>query len=325
MKKWKYRLLFAVIFVLGGAVLVAQKIFDSYCTTPLGYWQEPKLIMLEKGTGVYQLAQSLKDGKFIGSAPVFRVLAKLRGVETKLKAGEYEITPQDSMEDILQKSTSGEEVFHRLTLPEGLTVKEMLNIIADNEVLQGEITKSPSEGAMLPETYTFKRGDKRDDIVAMAQKAMEQALDEAWNNRDKNLPLQDKRELLVLASIVEKETGVSDERPLVASVFINRLNLGMKLQTDPTVIYALTEGKKELGRALSKKDLSFDSPYNTYVYYGLPPAPICSPGKASLQASAHPSSGSYLYFVASGNGGHRFAKSLQQHNNNVAEYRKKSK
>ncbi|MBR2033284.1 MAG: endolytic transglycosylase MltG, partial [Alphaproteobacteria bacterium] len=156
-----------------------------------------------------------------------------------------------------------------------------------------------------------------------AKDAMNKALDKAWENKDEHLPIKNKKQLLILASIIEKETGVAEERGLVASVFVNRLRKGMKLQTDPTVIYALTKGKKELGRVLLRKDLEIDSLYNTYKYYGLPPAPICNPGKDSLKAAANPEISNYLYFVASGNGGHNFATSLNEHNKNVKAWKNK--
>ena len=176
---------------------------------------------------------------------------------------------------------------------------------------------------MLPETYHFSRGESRNSILLKAKQAMRTALAEAFAGKDEALPLQSTEELLILASIVEKETGLACERGKVASVFANRLKLGMKLQTDPTVIYALTKGEKPLGRPLYRRDLQVDSPYNTYLYAGLPPAPICSPGREAIRAAARPDKTKYLYFVADGiSGGHRFAKSLAEHNKNVALYRK---
>ena len=185
------------------------------------------------------------------------------------------------------------------------------------------MTLDVNEGELLPETYTFEYGASQDSIVLEARKAMQKALDEAWEGRDSGLPYKDKNQLLTMASIIEKETGVADERPLVASVFVNRLRKGMKLQTDPTVIYALTEGQMELGRTLKKKDLAIDSPYNTYKYYGLPPAPICNPGRDALMAAAHPAQSDFLYFVATGDGGHNFSTNLNEHNRNVKGWLKK--
>ena len=243
-------------------------------------------------------------------------------MDKHLKAGEYQFFSHISMADVLKQMAKGEVLYRKLTLPEGLTTAQMLEIIANNEFLSGEISLIPQEGSLLPETYNFFRGDSRDSVIIQAQEAMQKSLDDAWAKRDETVPVKNPQELLILASIIEKETGVPGERGLVASVFVNRLRKGMRLQTDPTVIYALTEGKKDLGRLLTRKDLEVDSPYNTYKYYGLPPKPICNPGKASLEAAANPEVSSYLYFVADGTGGHRFANSLNEHNQNVSHWKK---
>jgi UPF0755 protein len=197
----------------------------------------------------------------------------------------------------------------------------MVEFINNEPNLTGDISIKTEEGSMLPETYSFSKGDSRNSIVKQAQKAMDKVLNDAWKSNNVGV-LKNKKELLVLASIIEKETGLPEERSDVAAVFVNRLNKRMRLQTDPTVIYAITLGKKSLGRSLLKKDLEYDSPYNTYKNYGLPPSPICNPGKEAIYAAANPSSADYLYFVAKGNGGHRFAKTLSEHNDNVALYRK---
>lgn len=170
---------------------------------------------------------------------------------------------------------------------------------------------------MLPETYTFVKGETKNKIIKQAKNAMQKVLENAWQNRAENLPFQNKNELLILASIVEKETGSHDERAKVASVFVNRLNIGMPLQTDPTVIYAITGGKSDFGRTLHRADMEIDSPFNTYRYKGLPPTPICNPGLKALEATANPLTTDFLYFVADGKGGHRFSKTLSEHNKNI--------
>ena len=224
--------------------------------------------------------------------------------------------------DVLQKLVSGDVIVRSITIPEGKALAEIKQILMSSPYLTGDIKGQYKEGEILPETYHFTRGEGRDAILEKARQAMEKELLKAYNGRVDNLPLKSADEMLILASIVEKETGLSEERAKVASVFINRLRLGMKLQTDPTVIYAVTKGEMNLNRPIYKRDLAYDSPYNTYVYEGLPPAPICSPGKAALQAVAHPDNTPYLYFVADGQtGGHRFAKTLNEHNANVAHYR----
>ena len=201
----------------------------------------------------------------------------------------------------------------------------MLKIINNEDLLSGEITEVVREGELLPETYLFVRGEPKNNIIIRAKSAMKEFAAKEWLIKDATVPVKNINQLIILASIIEKETALDNERGLVASVFVNRLLKGMKLQTDPTVIYALTNGEKELGRPLFRKDLKIDSPYNTYKYYGLPPTPICNPGKASIAAAANPEYSNYLYFVADGNGGHNFATSLKEHNSNVAEWKRSKK
>lgn len=279
-------------------------------------------IMVPKGAGLNKTAQILLEDKVIDSAVWFVVFARVLQLENQLKAGEYAFEGKISYADVLNKLVKGDVIVRSLTIPEGKALAEIKKIVMDNPYLVGEITLALKEGEILPETYHFVRGEKRDAILEKARSAMKKTLAEAYGNKDEKLPLKSAQELLTLASIVEKETGISSERAKVASVFVNRLNLGMKLQTDPTVIYAVTNGTMDLGRSIYKRDLAYDSPYNTYVYEGLPPGPICSPGKAAILAAAHPEKTPYLYFVADGvSGGHRFAKTLAEHNANVAHYR----
>lgn len=280
---------------------------------------------LSPGLGIRSLSAILKDKGLVRHPLIVRLSARIYGYDTRLKAGEYRLEPGISLLDVLEKISDGKVILHRLTLPEGLTSAQMLQLIADNPLLSGDITESAAEGEMLPETYSFHKGTPRNQIVRNAKSAMQKALQETWQNRAEGLPLNSPQELLILASIIEKETAISSERGKVASVFINRLNKNMLLQTDPTVIYALTQGKKELGRSLRRKDLSVDSPFNTYKYTGLPPTPICNPGLKALEAAAHPEDTPYFYFVANGNGGHNFAKSLDEHNRNIKNWLKKIK
>ena len=222
---------------------------------------------------------------------------------------------------------AGNVISRRFTVPEGLTSYEVVNIVNTIDSLEGEITTIPPEGSLLPGTWDYRRGQSRQAVLKRMQESMNQTLDALWANRSDNLPFQTKTELLTLASIIEKETGKSEERSIVAGVFINRLRKKMLLQTDPTVIYALTKGRPQndgkgpLGRRLLRKDLSYDSPYNTYVYSGLPPGPIANPGHASIAAALNPTEHDYLFFVADGTGGHAFARTLAEHNRNVARWR----
>ena len=277
---------------------------------------------LSSGRGIRSLSAILKDKGLVRHPLIVRLSARIYGYDTRLKAGEYRLEPGMSLVDVLEKISAGKVVLHRLTLPEGLTSRQMLQLVAENPLLSGDISETAAEGELLPETYTFHKGASRNQIIKNAKAAMQKALQNIWQNRAEGLPLDSPQELLVLASIIEKETAIGSERGKVASVFINRLNKNMLLQTDPTVIYALTQGTKELGRTLKRKDLSVDSPYNTYKYSGLPPTPICNPGIKALEAAAHPEDTPYLYFVADGTGGHNFARSLNEHNKNVQKWLK---
>lgn len=271
-----------------------------------------------------EIANTLKNNDLIAEKWHFILYAKLIKIYPKIKAGEYLISESVSMMELIDILSKGKVYYRKITFPEGITSREIKEILMANEFLTGEI-EDIKEGVFLPETYTFSRGASRQSIVNQATKSLSNILDTAWNNRDKTLPLKSKEELLILASIVEKETGIPEERAQVASVFVNRLKIGMLLQTDPTVIYAVTLGKEDLGRPIYKKDLAIDSPYNTYKYTGLPPTPICNPGKDAILATANPDTTPYLYFVASGNGGHNFAKTLIEHNKNVQKWRAISK
>jgi len=222
----------------------------------------------------------------------------------------------------MQILIEGKSIEHKVTIAEGLTVAEIYKVLEETPLLEGDLPPPPSEGSLLPETYSYLRGENRATLVERMQKDMDSTLTELWENRAPNIAIDTKEEALILASIVEKETGVASERSHVAAVFHNRLRKGMKLQSDPTVIYAITLGKEKLDRPLSKSDLGTDSPYNTYQVTGLPPGPIANPGRAALEATLKPDDSDDLYFVANGSGGHAFAKTLEEHNKNVAEWRK---
>ena len=307
----------AMACVLGG-LLILQIYLQIYQPQ---YFENEINIVIPKGSGSSAVATILKEAGLIKRPWLFKLAARLLGSDKDLKAGEYAFLGEFSIKDIINKIAVGDIVYHKITLAEGLTTAQMLKIIYDEPFLSGEISSIPEEGELLPETYHFARGDSKESLIEQAKTAMEKVLEEAWQNRDEKLPLKDKQQLLTLASIVEKETGISSERTLVASVFVNRLRKGMKLQTDPTVIYALTYGQEELNRALTRKDLEIDNPYNTYKYYGLPPAPICNPGRKAIEAAANPEISNYLYFVANGQGGHNFAVSLDEHNRNVKKWK----
>ena len=274
-------------------------------------------VVVPKGASLKTVAEELSRAGVIDKPWLFLIMARINGLAKHLKAGEYQFMPGISLQAAMDKIARGEVFFRRITIPEGLTSGQIMYLIANYPDLEGEIDLDVKEGELLPETYSFELGASRNSIILQARAAMQKALEEVWASRDSSLPLKDVNELLTLASIIEKETGVPEERPLVASVFLNRLKKGMRLQTDPTVIYAITEGETSFGRSLKRADLKIDSPYNTYLNYGLPPGPICNPGREALMAAARPQQSDYLYFVADGKGGHRFARSLNEHNRNV--------
>ncbi len=318
MRKFNFKNIFVLgLFFLGIAVWQIKTVVYAP-----GNLAQTTYVTVNKGSGSSEVGYALKSAGVISNVWLFKLLARSLRIDKTLKAGEYSFEPQISLYDTIQKLANGEVVYRKITIPEGLTSAQIFQLVNDEPLLSGEITIEVKEGELLPETYSFVNGDSKDSIIAQAKKAMRETVAYAWQNRSDDIPLKNATDLLVLASIIEKETAVDSERKLVASVFINRLKKGMKLQTDPTVIYAITQGKTELTRTLTRKDLKIDSPYNTYKYYGLPPSPICNPGKASLEAAANPDVSSYLYFVANGIGGHNFAKSLKEHNTNVSNWKK---
>ncbi|MCG8598113.1 MAG: endolytic transglycosylase MltG [Kiloniellales bacterium] len=287
-----------------------------------GPLQADTTIIVARGASLPVIAEKLHGGGVIDDAFLFRLAARLYRVSRSLKAGEYAFPAGVSMGGVIDILVSGETVVRQITVPEGLTSAEVAVLLAGVEGLVGELDGVPAEGSLLPETYNYAWADARPEVVVRMQKAMADTLDELWPTRAEGLPLDTPAEAVILASIVEKETGMPEERPLVAGVFINRLNLGMRLQSDPTVVYALTGGSGPLDRALRTRDLRVDNPYNTYGNHGLPPGPIANPGRASLEAVLNPAETDYIYFVADGTGGHAFAKTLAEHNRNVARWRR---
>ena len=309
----------AVLLAVSAGVLwfILQKQYEA--PGPLA---EEAVVVVPRGAGLAAIADDLAAAGVVGDARAFALGVRLFGDARALQAGEYAFAAGSSMKDAAELLASGHIVVHRLTVPEGLTSVEIVALLEAAEPLTGTIDAVPPDGALLPETYHFHRGDSRSVVLQRMAESMTEALAALWPQRSENLPLNTPEEAVVLASIVEKETGVDSERPLVAGVFVNRLRKGMPLQSDPTVVYGITLGKAPLGRSLTRKDLAAATPYNTYQIAGLPPAPIANPGRAALAAVLHPAETDYLYFVAAGDGGHAFAKSLAEHNSNVAKWRK---
>lgn len=316
-----------ILFTLVGAVMLAPLFFAGAYFSFLHYidaagpLREPAVVVLPRGGGAEALAVTLSEAGVVEYPLAFIVAAKMTQAAGPLKAGEYAFPVAISLSDVLKLLREGKTVIHRLTLPEGATAHQALHLLRQEPALTGELTETPAEGSLLPETYHFSLGDSRASLLDRMRKAMSKALAEAWAGRTEGLPLQSPEQALALASMVEKETGVATERAKVAGVFINRLKVGMKLQSDPTTIYALTHGKSELGRSLTKADLRTESAYNTYHAEGLPPGPIANPGRAALAAALRPEKHDLLYFVADGSGGHAFAATLPEHNKNVQRWR----
>ena len=312
-------LCFAVLLAVmaAGAWFYLQQQFEA-----AGPLESETVVVVQRGAGVTAIADSLAAAGVIDDSRIFVLGLRLFGDGASLKAGEYAFAAGTSMQAAAALIASGRTVVHRLTVPEGLTSVEVVALLEAAEPLEGDVGEVPPDGSLLPETYHFHRGDARAEILARMRSSMTAALSEIWETRAADLPLGSPEEALVLASIVEKETGVASERALVAGVFTNRLRKGMPLQSDPTVVYGITLGKAALGRSLTRDDLAAATPYNTYQIGGLPPGPIANPGRASLEAAVNPAESDYLYFVAAGDGGHAFAKTLAEHNRNVAKWRK---
>uniref|UniRef100_UPI003BAC0FC9 endolytic transglycosylase MltG n=1 Tax=Stappia sp. TaxID=1870903 RepID=UPI003BAC0FC9 len=304
---------------VGGLLYWGKGEFDA--PGPLA---EEKTVLISSGSGLQSIADRLEREGVISDSLVFWGGVQIYKNAAKLKAGEYAFEPGSTMRQVMNDLVSGKAVYHTLTIPEGWTSAQIIERVREHPVLTGTIDEIPPEGAMLPETYTFTRGMSRREIVDDMIEAQTKALAEIWERRTDGLPVETPEELVILASVVEKETARADERPRVAGVFVNRLRRGMRLQSDPTILYGLHGGKAWTSdrSALTRSDMDKPNPYNTYQIDGLPPGPIGSPGRASMEAVANPSRTKDLYFVADGTGGHVFAETYEQHQRNVAKWRK---
>ncbi len=294
-----------------------------YFATIEGPLAKAEVVNIPKGSSTIDIATRLSEQGVVES----RILSILGITAVRFlfdldpKAGEYEFAAGSSLVDVLRKIKTGRTLFYKVSMPEGFTVWQVVERLNANEVLVGEIEEPPSEGELLPDTYLFARGGTRQSIIEQMRTAQKKLIDELWPGRAKGLPFKTPQEALILASIVEKETGKAEERALVAAVFVNRLRRGMRLQSDPTIIYGITKGEGRLDRPISRSDILRKTDYNTYQINGLPPTPIANPGRASIEAVLNPVETQHLYFVADGTGGHVFAKTLAQHNANVEKWR----
>ena len=337
MKKF-FVFLLILLLILGGVGFWGYQKLTEFVDTPVNVTQD-QLLTIERGTTGSKLAALLEQEKILEHADLLPWLLKLQPQLNKVKAGTYSLTGVKTLQDLLDMINSGKEAQFSVKFIEGKTFKEWRKNLENaphlKQTLQGKSDKeimalldipavakavyewNNMDGWLYPDTYNYTPNSTDLELLKRSTTRLQKALDKAWNERDENLPLADPYQMLILASIVEKETGVAAERPQVASVFINRLKANMKLQTDPTVIYGM--GESYTGN-IRKKDLETITPYNTYMIEGLPPTPIAMVSESALQAVAHPAKTDFYYFVADGSGGHKFTRNLNEHNKAVQEY-----
>ncbi|QGM99577.1 endolytic transglycosylase MltG [Methylocystis parvus] len=281
-----------------------------------------KIVYLPPRSDLPEMVAQLEREGVIDSPGLLNFALLVEGARSKLKPGEYLFKKKASLREVIDELVAGKQLMHSLTIPEGLTSEQIAQRLRETDLLAGDILETPKEGALLPETYKFPRGFPRAKLISKMQDDQRKIVEQIWAKRARDLPLKSPWDLVTLASIVEKETGKSEERPRVAAVFMNRLRKGMRLQSDPTIVYGLVGGKATLGHGILRSEIEKWTPYNTYAIDGLPPGPIANPGRAALEATASPANTRDLYFVADGAGGHIFAESLDQHSRNVQNWRK---
>ena len=337
MKKF-FVFLLILLLILGAVGFWGYQKLTEFVHTPVNVTQD-QLLTIERGTTGSKLAALLEQEKILEHADLLPWLLKLQPQLNKVKAGTYSLTGVKTLQDLLDMINSGKEAQFSVKFIEGKTFKEWRKNLENaphlKQTLQGKTDKeimalldipavakavyewNNMDGWLYPDTYNYTPNSTDLELLKRSTTRLQKALDKAWNERDENLPLTDPYQMLILASVVEKETGIAAERPQVASVFINRLKANMKLQTDPTVIYGM--GERYTGN-IRKKDLETMTPYNTYMIEGLPPTPIAMVSESALQAVAHPAKTDFYYFVADGSGGHKFTRNLNEHNKAVQEY-----
>jgi UPF0755 protein len=320
MKKIAVVLMFCLVLL---SISTAVFILHSYKqVTAEGPLIKAKNVVIPKGSTLRNVASVLHKENVISNELTFIILVKSLGNSRYLKAGEFRFPARVSAEGAMRVIIRGESVARKITIPEGLTSYQIVNLLLETDGLEGDIDQIPSDGSLLPETYHYSLGDTKMSLLNRMMEEMRKAKFELWQTKNKNTYVKSIKQAMILASIIEKETALGKERARISGVFVNRLKRRMRLQTDPTVIYAISNGRGFLEKPLSKRNLRTKHPFNTYTNYGLPPAPICNPGTKAIYAAIHPEKNSYLYFVADGTGGHVFAKNLKQHNINVQKWRK---
>lgn len=313
-------LLLLVVGIAGAGGVALWGINEVRAPGPLG---APANVVIEPGQPTTEIGAMLEREGVVSDHRLFVLTSYLtRAARGDLKAGEYEFPAGASIADVLAILRSGRAVVHKVTVPEGWTTAQVIERVNAHPALTGSISEVPPEGSLLPDTYVFERGAARDALIARMRRSQAALLADLWAKRAPDLPIESPEEAVILASIVEKETGVAAERQQVAAVFVNRLRRNMRLQSDPTIIYGITGGKAPLDRPIARNDIAAETPYNTYRIDGLPPTPIANPGREAIAAVLQPGTSDHLYFVADGSGGHAFARTLAEHNANVRRWRK---
>lgn len=320
--------LIILLAIIGVALLGAAWVWLNKEVAKPGPATHEVIFNIAPGEGLAGIASDLEEQGLIRSAMPLRLQAKLDGTEIAIKAGEYAIPAHASIRDILDQLVEGKVLSYKITLPEGRTTAQLLKVIAADETLTGEMPQTdPPEGSLLPDTYLYARGTTRKDLIERMQRAQEELLARLWPARQKDLPIKTPQEAIILASIVEKETARADERPQIAALFTTRLKKGMRLQSDPTIIYGISKGeplrnKRGQRRTLYRSEIDRKTDWNTYQIDGLPKTPICNPGRDAIAAVLDPPETEYLFFVADGKGGHLFARTNAEHEANVRAYRR---
>ncbi len=333
MQKLAIKLGLIVVVIVAVVVVYFYRDYQQFTHTPLAN-TVINTITISPGSTFTSINRQLHELGLVTNKRYMRMLAKETGLATRLQAGEYQITPGLTPEQLLQHLASGQVTQYSLTLVEGWNMREVMAAIKQDPILvktldyeqPGKVAvllgleQQNPEGLFFPDTYAFPRGTTDIDFLKRANQRLQSVLQEEWDTRAQNLPYKSPYEALIMASIVEKETGLASERGTIAGVFVRRLHMNMKLQTDPTVIYAMGQ---QFDGNIRKKDLSIDSPHNTYRYRGLPPTPIALAGREAIHAALQPEDGKSLYFVSRGDGSHYFSETLQEHNRAVAKYQLK--
>lgn len=312
------------MLILGGAAFVLNSQLDQ-----AGPLSKPKVVVVPKGEGALEIGARLERDGVVGDRRLFvagYVWTKLAswvsgGKPVQLKAGDFEVNQTASVRQVVEILSEGRTVSYKVTVPEGLTSHQIVERLKADPNLTGEIVAVPPEGSLLPETFILQRGANRQTVLDTMAAEQRKLLEKIWESRKAELPLKSVEDAVTLASIVEKETGRNDERERVAAVFVNRLKRNMRLQSDPTILYGIFGGKVTWGKAILRSEIAQRTAHNTYQIDGLPPTPICNPGRAAIEAVLNPADTKELYFVADGNGGHTFSETLKEHNAGVQRWR----